>query len=92
MNNIRRAIDWVVGGYYNDLQDGNEERLPGSKEQLANIIYDSAMFNYYGRGYEAIGKAPREMRFAGEKFCRAYIDWKLDQDHEVAEIAQAANW
>lgn len=92
IRNIRCAINWIVGGYYNDLQDGYEEYLPGSREELANIIYDSAMINLYGDGYEKIGKAPSEMRFAGEKFCRAYINWKLDQDGDVREIAKAANW
>ena len=92
MQNIRGAINWIVGAHYNDLQDGYEEYLPASKAELANEIYDAAMNNLYQPGCERTGRAPKEMRFAGEAFCRAYIDWKLDQESDVQEIAEAANW
>lgn len=92
IQNMRNALNWIVGGYYNDLQDGNDEYLPESREALAEEIYDSAMNHLYRPGMEAFGKAPREMRFAGEKFCRAYIDWKLSVDEDAAEIAEALNW
>ena len=92
IRNLRYAFSWIVGGFYNDLQDGNEEYLPGSREELAGYIYESAMTNLYDVGYEGYGKAPKEMRFAGEKFCRAYIEWKLDNDSDAKEIAEAANW
>lgn len=94
MRNIRGAINWVVGGHYNDLQDGNEEYLPATREELENEVYDSAINNLYlpGGGYEGWGKAPKEMRFAGEKFCRAYIAWKLEQDGDFQEIAEVQGW
>lgn len=91
MANIRHAVNWIVGGYYNSLQDGDLEYLPKSKQELANEIYSSAMAHQYAEGMEAFGRAPKEMRFAGERFCRAYIDWKLDGDPDVDEIVAAAN-
>lgn len=92
MQNIRHAIKWIVGDYYNDYQDGNYDALPKSRNELEEIVYAESMFNVYGVGVEVYGTAPREMRFAGEKFCRAYIAWKLDQDEDVKEIAEAAKW
>lgn len=96
MRNIRYAIDWIVGGYYNSLQDGYIEDLPESKENLVEEIYESAMIDAYADGAAHYGRAPREMRFAGEKFVRAYIDWRLANDEEtaelIAEIEEAARW
>ena len=92
IQNMRNAFNWIVGGYYNSLQDGFEDYLPKSREDLADEVYTSAMTNLYRPGMEGFGKAPREMRFAGEKFCRAYIDWKIETDGDVAEIAEVANW
>lgn len=92
MRNIRYAINWIVGGHYNSIQDGHPEWLPESFESLSNEVYDSAMNNLYAPGYEGLGKAPREMRFAREDFCRAYIDWKLRRDDDVQTIAEEARW
>lgn len=92
MRNIRYAINWIIGGHYNDLQDGNLEYLPDSLESVEQEVYDSAMQNAYALGYEGYGKAPKEMRFAGTDFCRAYIHWKLSRDGDVQEIAQVAGW
>lgn len=89
IRNIRYAIDWIVGGYYNSLQDGDLEYLPAGREELVEEIYDSAMSDAYGPGYMGCGKAPKEMRFAGEKFCRAYIDYRLEHDGDTAEILAA---
>lgn len=92
MRNIRYAIDWILGGYYNDLQDGIDEYFPESPEALKNEVYDAAMCNLYGPGHEGCGKAPKEMRFAGEPFCRAYIDWKISSDGDYQEIADYLHW
>ena len=88
MTNIRNAINWIVGGMYNDYQDEHDEYLPQSFEFVANLIYEEAMVNLYGQGFESCGRAPKEMRFAGEKFCRAYIDWKLRQDEDLKTLAE----
>ena len=92
MRNIRHAINWIVGGYYNSFQDGFMEDLPKSRKALENEVYSSAMNHLYMEGCEGFGKAPKEMRFAGERFCRAYIHWKLEGDEEVAEIGEVAGW
>ena len=92
MRNIKYAFNWIVGGYYNCIQDGYEEALPKSRKDLENEIYSSALDNLYGAGAEIFGRAPREMRFAGETFCRAYINFKLDNDGDVKEIAEIAKW
>lgn len=89
MRNIRHAINWIVGGYYNSLQDGYYEDLPESRETLADEIYTEAMTSAYGEGHVAYNRAPREMRFAGAAFCRAYVEWKLEQDEDVKEIEEA---
>ena len=90
--NIYHAFNWIVGGYYNSLLDGDTGCLPKDRDELANTIYQESMNHLYREGMESFGRAPKEMRFAGEKFCRAYIDWKLDHDSDVKEIAEAANW
>ena len=92
MYNIRHAINWIVGGYYNDILDGNEEYLPESRKALEDEIYSSAMTNRYDVGMESCGRAPKEMRFAGEAFCRAYIHFMLDEDSDIEEISEAAGW
>lgn len=92
MANIRGAINWIVGGMYNDYQDGHDEYLPDSFESVANTVYEEAMNNLYGNGFESCGRAPKEMRFAGEKFCRAYIEWKLRQDDDLITIADAVGF
>lgn len=96
MRNIKWACYNIVGMAYNDYQDGNIKYLPTSYEELRNIIYDSAMNDLYAEGYEGSGKAPKEMRFAGEAFCRAYIDYVLKNDenvcYDVEEIGEVAKW
>lgn len=92
MRNIRNAIGWVVGGFYNSLQDGNIEYLPDSLKSLENEVYTSAMNDLYTPGLVVCGKAPKEMRFAGAEFCQAYTHWKLSNDPDVKEIAEAAHW
>ena len=84
--NIRGAINWILGGYYNCLQDDCPEYLPESREALEEEIYESAMTNFYSRGMELMGRAPREMRFAGEKFIRDLITKMLDEDGDFIEI------
>lgn len=90
--NIRHAINWIVGGYYNCLQDDMPEDLPESYEALKAEIYDSAMQNLYAPGYEGCGKAPREMRFAGAEFCKRRIDELCRKDGDVLEIADYCGW
>ena len=85
-NNIKHCINWIVGGYYNCLQDDTPEYLYESREALEDEIYDSALNNLYAPGYEGYGKAPKEMRFSGEGFIRKTIKELLDKDDDVATI------
>ena len=90
--NIRGAFNWIVGGYYNSLQDGYVEDLPESRDSLKDEIYEASMNNFYAPGLELSGKAPREMRFAGKDFCIHVIEDLLDTDSDVKEISKEAGW
>lgn len=46
--NIRGAINWIVGGYYNSYQDGYDEDVPKSKQSIIEEVYDAAMADAYG--------------------------------------------
>ena len=96
MANIKWACRNIVGMTYNDVQDHHYKYLPKSYADLFDIIYDGAMNNLYGDGYEGSGKAPREMRFAGEAFCKAYINYLLKEvdefRYDVEEIGEVAGW
>lgn len=91
--NIRNAFNWIVGGYANMIMDEcDPSDLPESRDALLEEVYLAAMNNLYLTGCEGYGKAPKEMRFAGEKFCKAYISWKIDNDEDCTDIARIAGW
>ena len=90
--NVRGAFNWIVGGYYNCLQDDDTDYLPESREALINEIYDSAMNNLYTPGFEQIGKAPKEMRFAGKEFIMERIEKLAESDGDFVEIAECCGW
>ena len=90
--NIRHCINWIVGGWYNCLQDDTPEYLPKSKDDAIQEIYDNAMQNLYAPGYEGYGKAPKEMRFAGSEFIRNRIVELLRKDGDMQEIADYCGW
>ena len=96
MRNIKWACYNIVWMHYNDIQDDNPEYLPCSYEDLLDEVYEGAMENLYAEGYEGYGKAPKEMRFAGAKFCKAYADYLLKNDTEVKfdveEMREVAKW
>lgn len=83
--NIEGAFNWLVGGWYNCLQDGYEEDIP-TLEDAKETVYDEAMNNLYRGGGEVVGKAPKEMRFAGEEFCRAYVEKLFAEDEDAEEL------
>ncbi len=82
--NIKAAFNFEVGGVYNSYIDGDEINI--TLEEMKQIVYDGAMNDYYGPGMCQIGRAPREMRFAGKEFCLKYIDKLFAEDSDVAEI------
>ena len=90
--NIHHAINWIVGGWYNCLQDHTPEYLPESMENAIQEIYDACMQNAYAPGYEGYGKAPKEMRFAGAEFIRNRIVELLRKDGDMQEIADYCGW
>lgn len=92
--NIEAAFNYIVGGYYNSIQDGWEEDVPETKQDLFDEIYTEAFTNKYGEGYCGCGKAPKEMKFAGTEFCKNYLArlFEEDLDGDLGEIAQAKGW
>ena len=83
--NIEGAFNWLVGGWYNCLQDGYEEDIP-SLEEAKETVYAEAMNNFYKSGGEVYGRAPKEMRFAGEEFCRELVEELFLNDGDAEEI------
>lgn len=83
--NIQGAFNWLVGGWYNCFQDGYEEDIP-SLEEAKETVYDEAMNNLYRGGGEIYGRAPKEMRFAGEEFCRELVEELFLNDSDAEEL------
>lgn len=85
--NIRAAFNYEVGGIYNSYLDGEE--ITYTLKEAKNMVYDCAMTDLYGPGTVIYGAAPKEMRFAGRKFCLEYINRLFDKDLDVVEIPWA---
>lgn len=86
--NIRGAFNWEFGGMYNAFLDGETE-FPTLAE-MKDMVYDCAMdSDYRVAGCCSGGRAPKEMRFAGEEFCRNYIDKLFKEDPDVNEVPWA---
>ena len=83
--NIEGAFNWGVGEWYNCFLDGLDEDIP-SLEEAKETVYIEAMNNLYKSGNEIYGRAPKEMRFAGEKFCRELVEELFLNDGVVEEI------
>lgn len=83
--NIQGAFNWLVGGWYNCFLDGLDEDIP-SLEEAKETVYAEAMNNLYRSGNEIVGRAPKEMRFAGEEFCRELVEELFLNDGEAEEI------
>ena len=83
--NIEGAFNWLVGGWYNCFLDGLDEDIP-SLEEAKETVYAEAMNNLYRNGNELIGRAPKEMRFAGEEFCRELVEELFLNDGDAEEI------
>lgn len=90
--NIKGVFDWEVGGWYNCIQDGCEEYIPGTIEEAKQIIYEESLTDRATPGHYATGKAPAEMRFAGEEFIRGVIDFLFRYDGDAQEIAEVKKW
>lgn len=85
--NIAGAYNWIVGENENTLQDYGEDsddykasyNYLYSGSEIMHDIYRSAITNKYDDGYCG-DKAPKEMRFAGKKFCMNLIRELLKKD------------
>ena len=83
--NIEGAFNWGVGEWYNCFLDGLDEDIP-SLEEAKETVYCEAMNNLYKSGNEIYGRAPKEMRFAGEEFCRELVEELFLNDGDAEEI------
>ena len=90
--NVKGIFNWEVGGWYNCIQDGCPEYIPDSEEEAKDLIYDGSLNDASSPGHYACGRAPREMRFAGEAFIRECIDHLFAKDEDVAAIRAEKNW
>lgn len=86
--NIKGVFNWEVGGWYNCIQDDCIEYIPDSEEEAKNLIYEESLNDFAEEGHFAIGRAPREMRFAGEAFIRECIDHLFKKDGDAAAIRE----
>ena len=84
--NIKGVFSWEVGGWYNCLQDNCPEYIPDSEDEAKELIYEESLNDFAESGHFACGRAPREMRFAGEAFIRECIDHLFKKDEDIAEI------
>lgn len=91
--NIKHAFNWEFGGVFNEWQDGyfDEDPCTLTLQDMKDQVYEGAMNNLYREGYCGFGKSPKEMRFAGEEFCRKYIDKLFDEDEDVNLVPWAAD-
>lgn len=89
--NIKGVFNWEVGGWYNCVQDGEEEYIP-SLEDAKNIVYEEALEDASGDGWFGMGKAPKEMRFAGKEFILSVIDHLFETDGDAQEIKALGIW
>lgn len=84
--NIKGAFDYEVGGWYNCWQDGMEDEIP-DRETAMEAVYKAAMNDDYRlKGNVHFGHAPKEMRFAGEEFCRKCIAKLFAKDDDALEL------
>jgi hypothetical protein len=91
-DNIVAGFNWEVGGWYNAYQDDYIEDIPDNVDQAKDIVYECVINNKYDIGYCGYDKAPKEMRFAGEKFIREVIDYLFETDGDAQELAQIKHW
>ena len=90
--NIKGIFNWEVGGWYNCIQDGCPEYIPATIEDAKEIIYDESMVDMARPGAYFSNRAPREMRFAGEKFIREAIDYLFSVDEDIRCISEEKGW
>lgn len=83
-SNIKDCFNFEMGGLYNAYLDG-ETDFP-TLEEAKEMIYFLSINDKYIGGNCFVGGAPKEMRFAGKKFCMNYIDKLFANDPDMSEI------
>ena len=92
LRNIKDVFNWEVGGWFNCIQDDCPEYIPDTYEEAFATVYEESLNDTARNGYFGTGKAPREMRFAGEKFIEECLVHLFKTDDDVKEIAAAKGW
>ena len=64
---LENAYNWIVGCYYNTVQDGEAEEMP-PVEDMFDEVMEEATTHLYGKGMCSQKPAPAAMNFAGKKF------------------------
>ena len=73
------AYNWIVGGYYNTVQDGEAEEMP-PVEDMFDEVMDEATTHLYGEGMCSQKPAPAAMRFVGKRFLIDTLTVLFQQD------------
>lgn len=88
--NLRNAFNWIIGGYYNSIQDGMFEDTDAPevrRQNLFNEIYAAALNDdYRHEGAVFYGVPVYSMRFAGKAFIQSKLNELLDSDGDAQEI------
>lgn len=78
---VKYAIDYIVGGLENSIQDGHmEESDMPSKAELVEEIYSEMMNCSFGPGSCHTGHPVEEVKFAGTEFIKFYINYRLTKE------------
>lgn len=93
--NLKNAFNWIIGGYYNSIQDGmfEDTNTPEvRRENLFNEIYDATLNDDYRCAGAALYGAPiYSVRFAGKAFIQSKLNELLDSDEDAQEIIYYEN-
>jgi hypothetical protein len=72
---IELALDWVVGSYKHDREDGIIDTMP-TLDELISDVYEQVM-NWTHTEFGIHSKPVHQARFAGKDFIMSYITDKI---------------
>lgn len=91
--NVYHAINWIVGGLENTLQDNPEESeeykhaqsILNDHQALVDMIYDEATSKIYGDGFccfnpSTVRHELRDINFCGKEFIMERIEKRLTKE------------
>ena len=76
---LENAYNWIVGGYYNTVQDGEAEEMP-PVEDMFDEVMEEATTHLFGEGMCSQEPAPAAMRFVGKRFLIDTLTILFQQD------------